>query len=97
MPVQPLTLEERIDRYERRQEQIVQGMNVIAGTLEAQTGMLRELAAWLKQPPSSDLPDLLKALIVRTDTVSEIAVQLGAKMDALPEALARAVSGELPR
>ena len=39
--------------------------------------MITELSEWLKQPPSSDLPDLLKVLI--------------AKIDALPEAVARAV------
>lgn len=92
------TMEERMSLYERRQEQIIQAVNGQTSAMETQTATIRELIAWLTKPASSDLPDLIKALIARTDMVSNHAVQLGAKMDALPEAVARAVTtGELPR
>jgi len=58
--------------------------------------MIGELAAWLKQPASSDLSDLLKVLIVRSETVSDEMVQIGGKMDALPAAIVRAMhTGEV--
>jgi hypothetical protein len=53
--------------------------------------MIGELSAWLKQPASSDLSDLLKVLIVRSETVSEEIVQIGGRMDALPAAIVRAM------
>lgn len=86
------TMEDRMARYERRQEEIIQAINGQTDAMETQTATIRELISWLTKPASSDLPDLIKALIARTETVSNQAVQLGAKMDALPEAVVRAVT-----
>jgi hypothetical protein len=92
------TMEDRMARYERRQEEIIQAINGQTDAMETQTATIRELISWLTKPASSDLPDLIKALISSTSTVSEQMVMVGAKMDALPEAVARAVTtGELPR
>jgi hypothetical protein len=85
------TAEERITRWEQRQELIIASMQGMLDTLEVIRDTIAELAAWLKEPPSSDLPDLIKALILRADTISDQIVQIGAKVDALPTALARAV------
>jgi hypothetical protein len=88
--------EERIARWEQRQELIIASMNRLVDTMEVMRDMIGELAAWLKQPASNDLPDLLKALIVRSETVSDQVVQIGGKIDALPAAIKRAVhTGEL--
>jgi hypothetical protein len=51
------TLEERIARWEQRQELIILSMNRMVDTMEVIRDMIGELAAWLKQPASSDLPD----------------------------------------
>ena len=64
------TMEERLALYERRQEQIIQAINGQTAATETQTATIRELIAWLTKPASSDLPDLLRALIQRVDTVS---------------------------
>ena len=85
------TAEERITRWEQRQELIIASMQGMLDTLEVIRDTIAELASWLKEPPSSDLPDLIKALILRADTVSDQIVQIGAKVDALPAALARSV------
>jgi hypothetical protein len=90
------TLEERIARWEQRQELIILSMNRMVDTMEVIRDMIGELAAWLKQPASNDLPDLLRALIVRSESLSEQVVQLGGKIDALPAAIVRAVhTGEV--
>ena len=90
------TLEERIARWEQRQELIILSMNRMVDTMEVIRDMIGELASWLKQPASSDLPDLLRALIVRSESLSEQVVQLGGKIDALPAAIVRAVhTGEV--
>jgi hypothetical protein len=88
--------EERIARWEQRQELIIASMNRLVDTMEVMRDMIGELATWLKQPASNDLPDALKALIVRSETVSDQIVQIGGKIDALPAAIKRAVhTGEL--
>ena len=66
------TLEERLTRWEQRQELMVSSMQGMLDIMVTTRDMITELSEWLKQPPSSDLPDLLK-------------------IDALPEAVARAV------
>ena len=85
------TAEERITRWEQRQELIIASMQGMLDTMEVIRDTIAELASWLKEPPSSDLSDLIKALIVRSDTISNQIVQIGGKLDALPAALARAV------
>ena len=90
------TPEERITRWEQRQELIIASMNRMVDTMEVIRDMIGELAAWLKQPASSDLSDLLKELILRAETVSDEIVQIGGKMDALPTAIVRAMhTGEV--
>jgi hypothetical protein len=88
--------EERIAHWEQRQEVIIASMNRLVDTMEVMRDMIGELATWLKQPASNDLPDLLKALIARSETVSDQVVQIGGKIDALPAAIVRAVhTGEV--
>jgi len=90
------TAEERITRWEQRQELIIASMQGMLDTLEIIRDTIAELASWLKEPPSSDLSDLIKALIVRSDTISNQIVQIGGKLDALPAALAQTVHNGHP-
>ena len=90
------TPEERITHWEQRQEVIIASMNRMVDTMEVIRDMIGELAAWLKQPASNDLPDLLKALVLRSETLSEEIVQIGGKIDALLAVIVRAVhTGEV--
>ena len=90
------TPEERITHWEQRQEVIIASMNRMVDTMEVIRDMIGELAAWLKQPASNDLPDLLKALVLRSETLSEEIVQIGGKIDALPAVIVRAMdTGEV--
>ena len=89
-------LEERIARWEQRQEVVIASMNRMIDTLEVIRDTIAELAAWVKQPASNDLSDLLKALIVRSESLSEQIVQMGGKVDALPRVIVRALqTGEV--
>jgi hypothetical protein len=90
------THDERIARWEQRQEVIIASINRMVDTMEVIRDMIGELAAWLKQPASSDLSDLLKEFIVRSETISDQIVQIGGKMDALPATIVRTVqTGEV--
>jgi hypothetical protein len=85
------TIEERLNRFELRQEVIITTMSSMAETMGTISDMIAELGQWLRQPASSDLPDLLKRLIQRSETISDQMVLVGGKMDLLPAAVARAV------
>jgi hypothetical protein len=90
------TPEERITHWEQRQEVVIASMNRMVDTMEMIRDMIGELATWLKQPASNDLSDLLKALVLRSETLSEEIVQIGGKIDALPAVIVRAVhTGEV--
>jgi hypothetical protein len=90
------TPEERITHWEQRQEVIIASMNRMVDTMEVIRDMIGELATWLKQPASNDLSDLLKALVLRSEILSEEIVQIGGKIDALPAVIVRAVhTGEV--
>lgn len=72
------------ERVRGRQEALIASMQ---GLLAIQTDirdMIAELSAWLRQPASTDLPDLIRALITSTN-------MLRTDIEALPAAVARAV------
>jgi hypothetical protein len=80
---------ERLARMERRQEALIAGVDGLTDVMQMNTAMLTELMEWLKKPPSSELPDLLSALVI---TVHEMRDEIRA----LPAKVARAVTdGEL--
>jgi len=80
---------ERLARMERRQEALVAGVDGLADIMQMNLAMLTELMEWLKKPPSSELPDLLSALVTTVDEMRD-------EIRALPEKVARAVlDGEL--
>ena len=79
-----MAVEERLIKLEMRQEALIASMQ---GLLAIQTDirdMIAELSAWLRQPASTDLPDLIRALITWTN-------MLRTDIEALPAAVARAV------
>ena len=52
-----------------------------------------DLTAWLQQPPSSELPDLLRALVAEVATLNTKVASIDAKVDAATTKLDWLVSG----
>jgi hypothetical protein len=80
-----MDIDARLERLETRQEALIASGRAIADTLENINATLAELAKWIEAPPSSDLPEVLKALVASIHTLVD-------RMDALPAAVARAVT-----
>ena len=86
-----MTLEDRIDGWERRQEAMITALDGILNVVETIRDSQVELAKWLATPPSSELPEVLKQLIASNHEVSKLMLQLGTRMNRLPAEVARAV------
>jgi hypothetical protein len=87
-----MDLEARLAHWERRQEELIATLHAILDGLDATRGQLGEIVAWLRQPPSDDLPELLRALVAANDAAQAELAQLTARIDALPAAVAQAVA-----
>jgi len=87
-----MDLEARLAHWERRQEDVIATLHAILDGLDATRGQLGEIVAWLRQPPSDDLPELLRALVAANDATRAELAQLVAQIDALPEVLARTMA-----
>jgi hypothetical protein len=59
-----MTLEERLDRWEQRQEAMIATMSQMIDILLIMQRQQAELVAWLKQPPGTELSDLIRELIL---------------------------------
>lgn len=79
-----MTLEERMDRWEVRQEAVIASVSGLADVVETTNAMLGELMMWLQQPPSSDLPEALQALVKVVETMTS-------RVNAIPAEVARAL------
>jgi hypothetical protein len=93
-----MTPDDRVAHWEKRQEALIRGMNGLVETQNVIVAMIAELAAWLKQPASSDLPDLIRAMITTNEALTasnraaaEQLAKLGAAIARLPADVARAV------
>ena len=84
-----MTLEERIAHWETRQEALIAAMHGLVDIMETVRDMQAELMAWLQQPPTTDLPELLKGLTAAIQEHSDLLVDVSPRVDALPERLAR--------
>jgi hypothetical protein len=71
---------------------VIATLHAILDGLDATRGQLGEIVAWLRQPPSDDLPELLRARVAANDATQAELAQLVARIDALPEALARTMA-----
>jgi uncharacterized coiled-coil protein SlyX len=87
-----MDLEARLARWEQRQETMIASLHDILGGLDAMRGQLAELVAWLQQPPSDELPDLIRAMIAASDATHEQLSRLDERMQSLPEKVARAMT-----
>jgi hypothetical protein len=91
LPAMSQTLDERITRWERRQEVIIASLEGMVDTMTTIRDMIAELDAWLKEPPSNDLSDLLRVLIATNQTISSQVDEIGGKMDVLRATVVRSL------
>jgi hypothetical protein len=84
-------LDERITQWERRQEVIIASLEGVVVTMTAIREMIVELGAWLREPPSSDLSDLLRVLIATNQAISSQVDEIDDKMDALRATVVRSL------
>lgn len=89
-----MDLEARLAHWEQRQENMIACLHQMLDGLEAMRGQLAELAAWLQQPPSDDLPELIRAMIAASDASLAYLARVDQRIEALPEAVVRAVTPE---
>jgi hypothetical protein len=99
-----MNIDQRMDRWERRQEALIASVSGLTDVMVTMRDMQAELMTWLQKPPSSDLPDLIRQLVLAMADVQEQTVQHGAalqsfgqKIDGIPADVARAIhTGEVP-
>ena len=84
-----MTIEDRIDKLAVRQEALIAAIHGLADVVETMRDMQAELIAWIQQPPSTDLADLLQGLATAVHDNSTVIGELARRIEALPEQLAR--------
>ena len=84
-----MTIEDRIDKLAMRQEALIAAIHGLADVVETMRDMQAELVAWIQQPPSADLADLLQELAAAVHDNSTVIGELVQRIEALPEQLAR--------
>ena len=84
-----MTIEDRIDKLAIRQEALIAAIHGLADVVETMRDMQAELMAWIQQPPSTDLADLLQGLTAAVHDNSTFIDELARRIEALPEQLAR--------
>ena len=84
-----MTIEDRIDKLAMRQEALIAAVHGLADVVETMRDMQAELIAWIQQPPSTDLADLLQGLAAAVHDNSTVIGELARRIEALPERLAR--------
>ena len=86
-----MDLESRLDHWEQRQENLIACLHDILNGLDVMRGQLAEVVAWLQQPPSDDLPELIRAMVATNDAIVARLSQFDDRLDALPAKVAQAV------
>ena len=82
--------DDRLSHIEQQLETLIRAMGVLGGIVQVTNAMIGDLIKKMDEPPSNDLPDLIKQLVAAVDDVRE-------DLRVLPEKVARAVdSGEVP-
>lgn len=83
-------------RLERRQEALISAMHGLTDVTAQTRDLVTELLAWLQQPSSSELPDLLKELTAAVREQGERISTLHGLLVKLPAQVTRAVTtGEI--
>lgn len=92
-----MAVEDRLTRLEARQEAMISSIHGLTDVMEQTRDLVVELMAWLQEPPSSELPDLIKALIAAVQQQGDKLNTMSGILVKLPAEVARAAStGEVP-
>ena len=67
---------ERLARMERRQEAIIQAINLQTEAVTAVGAMVQRIDDFLRQPPSSDLADTLRAILAAVTEINAMVTEL---------------------
>jgi ABC-type transporter Mla subunit MlaD len=90
------SIEVRLGRLEMRQEALVSAIHGLTDVQAQTRDLVVELMKWLQEPPSSELPDLLKALIAAIHQQGEQLQTMTGILVKLPAQVARSVrTGEV--
>jgi ubiquinone biosynthesis protein UbiJ len=92
-----MTIEDRLQRMEVRQEALVTAISGLTDVMEQTRDLVAELMAWLQEPSSSELPDAIKKMAEEIGGLANVVARLGVRINTLPEDVARAINtGEVP-
>jgi hypothetical protein len=84
-----MRIEDRIDKLAMRQEALIAAIHGLADVVETMRDMQAEFIAWIQQPPSTDMADLLQELAAAVHDNSTVIGELARRIEALPEQLTR--------
>ena len=87
-----MTVEARLARIETRQESLVSAIGGLTDVMAQTRDLVTELMAWLQEPPSSDLPDTLKAMANALEAHGQRLHAINGTLGKLPAQVARAVT-----
>jgi hypothetical protein len=91
-----MSIEDRLGRLETRQEALVSSVHGLTDVMEQTRDLVVELMKWLQEPPSSELPDLLKALTAAITQQGEHLQTMTGILVKLPEQVVRTMkTGEV--
>jgi len=82
----------RLARIEARQEALIGAVHGLTDVMEQTRDLVTELMAWLQEPPSSELPDLLKALTEAVGEQGEKITAMHGLLAKLPAQIVRTVA-----
>jgi len=92
-----MSVEDELKRLTMRQEALVSAIHGLTDVTAQTRDLVTELMAWLQEPPSTDLSDTLKTLIVAVQQQGAELQTMTGVLIKLPEQVARAAkSGEIP-
>jgi ABC-type transporter Mla subunit MlaD len=86
------TVNQKIDRLVQRQEAMIGAIHGLTDVMEQTRDLVTELMAWLQEPPSSELPDLLKALTKAVSDQGEKITAMHGLLVKLPAQVARTLA-----
>jgi ABC-type transporter Mla subunit MlaD len=73
-----MNIEDRLQRLDMRQEALVSAISGLTDVMEQTRDLVVELMAWLQEPPSSELPDAIKAMAQEIKGLADVVHAHGA-------------------
>ncbi len=74
-----MTADERLAKIETRQEHMISAIHGLCDVMEQSRDLITELMAWLQEPPSTDLPDALRALVAAIEAQGHLIEKLAVR------------------